>query len=289
MFIGARLLSSADSVATFIRRHLGQDALAGQLEQVVSDIQRETAGDTASSGGEQRQRGAWRLGEIGLTALWLAAVVDHRSRSTSGEGADAQRLLQSRFDDACDRGRHPQTDGPLDGDALARLVEDYAGRIGDVEQQADGELQQLDPVLARDGVEAPKGAAAPSPSAVRPDRPRAVGMPTDARTGSAAELERLIQGWIARRLAVDPAQVSVDQEFFNFGLDSITSVEMMTALGARLGTSPSPTLAWDYPTIRELAAHLAGERPAFERDGAGSEDAEIAALLAAELKSLRGE
>jgi len=81
----------------------------------------------------------------------------------------------------------------------------------------------------------------------------------------------------------------VDQEFFNFGLDSITSVEMMTALGARLGTSPSPTLAWDYPTIRELAAHLAGERPAFERDGAGSEDAEIAALLAAELKSLRGE
>lgn len=289
MFIGARLLSSADSVATFIRRHLGQDALAGQLEQVVSDIQRETAGDTASSGGDQRQRGAWRLGEIGLTALWLAAVVDHRSRSTSGEGADAQRLLQSRFDDACDRGRHPQTDGALDGDALARIVEDYAGRIGDVEQQADGELQQLDPMLARDGVEAPKGAAAPSPSAVRPDRPRAVGMPTDARTGSAAELERLIQGWIARRLAVDPAQVSVDQEFFNFGLDSITSVEMMTALGARLGTSPSPTLAWDYPTIRELAAHLAGERPAFERDGAGSEDAEIAALLAAELKSLRGE
>lgn len=294
MFVGSRLLAGA-RVSDFIRHQLAQDALADGIDEAIADVQRKFS-DLASgpSDSDRRQRAAWILGELGLAAVWLAGVVDYRARTANGDYAMAQDWAKSRFDAACARARDasPTQDVPLGSEEIARIVGRYADSIGDVEQHADGELQMMDPMLKRDAVAHPRAANDGLDVATVAVRPAAAATPPERShpaPPAAAELERLIRGWMATRLGIDASRVDVGKAFYDFGLDSVTAVEMIGGLGERLGRSLSPTLVWDFPTIRELAAHLAAApAPAAVAPGNGS-DEEIAALLAAELDSLRQE
>jgi acyl transferase domain-containing protein/acyl-CoA synthetase (AMP-forming)/AMP-acid ligase II/acyl carrier protein/SAM-dependent methyltransferase len=77
-----------------------------------------------------------------------------------------------------------------------------------------------------------------------------------------------IQAWlvtnIAQRLKISPRTVDTQQPFAYFGLDSITAVSLLSELGNWLGRKLSPTLAYDYPTITDLARYLAGESDALK-------------------------
>ncbi len=55
------------------------------------------------------------------------------------------------------------------------------------------------------------------------------------------------------------ASVSLDQGFFDAGMDSLTAVELRGRLSARLGLSLPTTIAFDHATVRALAAHLLRE------------------------------
>jgi len=46
-------------------------------------------------------------------------------------------------------------------------------------------------------------------------------------------------------------------KFSRLGLDSAMSVQLIVALEAKLGFELSPDVIVDYPTIAQLAAHLA--------------------------------
>jgi acyl carrier protein len=50
-----------------------------------------------------------------------------------------------------------------------------------------------------------------------------------------------------------------DLGFFHAGMDSITSIDLRARLEERLGTSLSPTVAFEHPTIADLAGFLLGE------------------------------
>jgi acyl transferase domain-containing protein len=50
-----------------------------------------------------------------------------------------------------------------------------------------------------------------------------------------------------------------DLGFFNAGMDSITSIDLRARLEERFGTSLSPTVAFEHPTIADLAGFLLGE------------------------------
>lgn len=69
-----------------------------------------------------------------------------------------------------------------------------------------------------------------------------------------------IAGWIACRLRVPAADVSLDLPFEEVGLDSIGSVELVVALEQALERDIPETMIWDCRTIGGLAAALA--RPA---------------------------
>ena len=47
--------------------------------------------------------------------------------------------------------------------------------------------------------------------------------------------------------------------FVDYGLDSVQAVSIVGDLETWLGRSLSPTLIWDFPTIEDLAKHLAGD------------------------------
>ncbi|NVZ11381.1 amino acid adenylation domain-containing protein [Allochromatium humboldtianum] len=63
---------------------------------------------------------------------------------------------------------------------------------------------------------------------------------------------------VAGVLYVEPARVEADTRFADLGLDSILAVELVKAIGDRLGYQVAASTLYDHPTVRQLAAHLSG-------------------------------
>lgn len=132
--------------------------------------------------------------------------------------------------------------------------------------------------------------AAPPPSAALASR--VAGAPPDARAALVhAHVRRTVTAILGRDEPVDPATPLRD-----LGLDSLSAIELRNALAVAIGRPLPAVLAFDYPTVDALAAHLLqllGAAPP-EKDGqvAAASDAAARAdpmgedALAAEIASL---
>lgn len=79
---------------------------------------------------------------------------------------------------------------------------------------------------------------------------------------------RLLEGAVCEAVAailgVPVDEVSGSGEgFFQMGMDSIMTVELRRQLETRLSIDLPTTLAFEYPTVRQLTEYLAGELPGF--------------------------
>jgi acyl transferase domain-containing protein/acyl carrier protein len=63
---------------------------------------------------------------------------------------------------------------------------------------------------------------------------------------------------LAAHLKLQPSELGIHEPLSRYGLDSMTAIEITGELEEWLGRKISPTLAWEYPSIQLLAAHLAG-------------------------------
>ncbi|WP_423241852.1 MULTISPECIES: acyl carrier protein [Limnospira] len=70
-----------------------------------------------------------------------------------------------------------------------------------------------------------------------------------------------MQGWLitqmAERLGLNPDDIDIDEDFANYGLNSIEAVNLSGDLENQFGRRLPPTLLWDYPTIKAIADYLA--------------------------------
>ena len=77
-----------------------------------------------------------------------------------------------------------------------------------------------------------------------------------------------IESWLATRLSqqmkIDLSQIDVSAPFDHFGLDSLAAVQLSGELEIWLGRNVSPTLVYEYPTVKSLARHLAGKTTGLE-------------------------
>ncbi len=94
-----------------------------------------------------------------------------------------------------------------------------------------------------------------------------------------ARLEDALKAEIGAVLRMAPARVPADRALKTLGLDSLMALELRNRLEKRSGVALSPTLAWNHPTVRALAAHLA-ERLQVPLDAAPSTAGASAAPLA---------
>ncbi|HEY9735002.1 MAG TPA: AMP-binding protein [Trichocoleus sp.] len=101
---------------------------------------------------------------------------------------------------------------------------------------------------------------------------------------SAEALQTWIAQWLAQALQTTEAAIDVRKPFAEYGLDSVTAVELADALETVLNRPLDPILAYEYPTIEALARHLAAEKSTAEVslpvDPTGpSEDTEVNQLV----------
>jgi len=92
------------------------------------------------------------------------------------------------------------------------------------------------------------------PSAVSRLRDRILALPIGARRSM---LETELKSQIASVLRMDSARIGAQMPLQSLGLDSLMALEWRNGLEASLGVVLSPTLVWTYPTIRDVASHLA--------------------------------
>jgi acyl carrier protein len=85
------------------------------------------------------------------------------------------------------------------------------------------------------------------------------------------EIEAFLLGYLAQRLGLGLEELRPSDRFDNLGLDSAAAVEMMMDLEDWLSRGTlDAVLPYDYPTIRELATHLAQTQDSGERGIHGS-------------------
>lgn len=111
---------------------------------------------------------------------------------------------------------------------------------------------------------------------------------------AAEQIEEWLLQWLVARLGMDPKDVARDRPFAEFGVDSLTAVELSQELEDEFGVPLPAVVAWNYPTPAALARYLAeqttgaGEASApptvTASNGAplppAPNEAELAALLA---------
>ncbi|HEX8704281.1 MAG TPA: SDR family NAD(P)-dependent oxidoreductase, partial [Myxococcaceae bacterium] len=75
-----------------------------------------------------------------------------------------------------------------------------------------------------------------------------------------SQLEGWLRSQLGALLGVAPEALDPAARFKTLGLDSARATELVARLSAYLKRALPPTLAWEYPTLERLAAHLTASR-----------------------------
>ncbi|MGD9635832.1 MAG: phosphopantetheine-binding protein, partial [Pirellulales bacterium] len=82
-------------------------------------------------------------------------------------------------------------------------------------------------------------------------------------------IEAWMLDWLMTRLGLAAEDVSRDRPFAEYGVDSLTAVEMSSELEQQFSVPLPPIVAWNYPTPAALARFLAEETLGVKREPAG--------------------
>lgn len=142
--------------------------------------------------------------------------------------------------------------------------------------------------------ETPAATPAAAPVAVAPHGYAALPLPERAEA-----IERVIREIVATLLGLD-SYLNVEREkgLFDLGIDSLTAIDLKDRLEKALGHTLRSTIAFDYPTSLEMAAHLAetlfpattptvtADATAADAKPAAGGDEDLRGLTAADLEAL---
>jgi acyl transferase domain-containing protein/acyl-CoA synthetase (AMP-forming)/AMP-acid ligase II/acyl carrier protein len=177
---------------------------------------------------------------------------------------------QADYDEVIDSIRQTVTaDHALQVHAVALL------KTGSISKTSSGKIQRhaCKQRFLNNGLEAVKEWRAGDPVAIKPVATEPAAVEPPASTAAAGVSGAAIRNWLVAELAartrVQPAQIDTRQPFSSYGLDSAESVKLAGDLERWLGRRVPPTLAWDFPTIEAVSAHLASDEPKVSAPAAG--------------------
>jgi acyl carrier protein len=83
----------------------------------------------------------------------------------------------------------------------------------------------------------------------------------------AERIETWLLEWLVERVGLNPEDVERNRPFAEFGVDSLTSLELSDELESEFGVELTPIIAWNYPTPSALAHYLAQQTAKAEAGG----------------------
>lgn len=273
MFLGSRIASQSRPLQDFLRERLHAPEIADRVFAAADTAkQHHLVRGTEVEQALGVQRVSRLLGEFGLWALWLA-IVEHDTTSDDPELPRARVWLRRLMTETHERLSQPIADLelPLNSTEILAAAARHRAAIGDIEPRAAGVEFELDPLLRRADHVAPKATPAPVPAATvviptspapasssssAPTAPNPAEAPSDTRA-QVAKIETWLCEWIGGRLQLAVDKIDPLKPFSDFGIDSLTAVELSAGLGEWLGRDLPTTLTWDYPNIRMLATNVA--------------------------------
>ncbi|MCH7727094.1 MAG: AMP-binding protein [Planctomycetes bacterium] len=180
--------------------------------------------------------------------LYAVAIIRHASLPRTTSGKVQRRLCRQHFQ-AGELKTHLQWS--LDGNGKSHLGNGHKSN-GKVTTQPES-TNQTDSILAE---------ASSSEAAPKADKP--VPIHSVDKPLSTAELDQLADrielfmlDWLIKRAALPAEDVHRDRPFAEFGMDSLTAVELSQELEDWLQVHLTPVVAWNYPTPMALARYLA--------------------------------
>ncbi|HEX8572388.1 MAG TPA: AMP-binding protein [Allosphingosinicella sp.] len=265
---GSRLVHLPEALGRFVGEVLGEPELAREM---IADAQRvwERCLSRADRLGGAQAAKQWAYVQIGEASGYalLLACLRHRADSVPAEErARAETWCRLRYQRRLAKalGAIPAETALLDARQAEALATGYAGTIGDVEQTLAGEGGGLDPILTRSGDRASPGPESAPPPIVA----------VEASSGAEGPVLDWLKSWLAAEYGQDESRISGLDRFADFGMDSIAATLMVGALEARFNVELSPTLAWEYPTLGAMAAHVAEAAAA----GGGAKTGDLSVL-----------
>lgn len=99
------------------------------------------------------------------------------------------------------------------------------------------------------------GKTAPGPTGIRLNPQSPVDSPVFSQDAQAIQVWLIAQ--LAERLGLEPDEIDLDEDFANYGLNSIEAVNLSGDLENILGRRLPPTILWDYPNVATLSEYLA--------------------------------
>ncbi len=99
------------------------------------------------------------------------------------------------------------------------------------------------------------GKTAPEPTGMKLNPQSPVDSPALSQDAQAIQVWLIAQ--LAERLGLEPDEIDLNEDFANYGLNSIEAVNLSGDLENILGRRLPPTLLWDYPNIKTLSEYLA--------------------------------
>lgn len=263
-FLGARVLKQGETLQNFLCQTLGAVEVGQRLKNAVDTI-RERFFDNANITVQR-----WVYHQVGKLAteaiLW--AVLDEPS---------ATAWVKHRFDEQLQEILSFNTDNLLflSSQSLVHHLNEYTKTIGDIEQNLAGEEQELDELLRQSG-ESPQF------------------IPTTTDLPASSEIQNWLKNWISQKLRQPISTIDVNKAFADYGMDSVTAIELTQDLQEWLNISQplDVTIAWNFPTINALANYLGevtSENSAPESDSSleNLSTTDIAQLLSQEIAIAR--
>ncbi len=73
---------------------------------------------------------------------------------------------------------------------------------------------------------------------------------------SAADIQGWLKAYLATSLDLSPEEIDIDTDFVDFGMNSMSMIDVSGELETLLGRRLDPTLVLDYSNIRALSEYL---------------------------------
>ena len=304
MYLGARVLNQPKDLRDFlIELNLIDlaDALFEAADQVLTYYLSPQSPFTEEI--VAKHQASFVVGEVAAWTLLVAALTATSANASEIEWA--QEHLEYRIAQAVVT--TPDIAAVVSSLAVTQHIHHYQDSIGEIDQTPAGADERLDEWLRPNSpdISAAAHRTGQLSDITQPKQPRS-SYPDKALFKQEKNIEQWLVQWLTQRLRLERSQIESDKALADYGVDSVMAVELTQDLEDFLTLSQplEVTLAWSFPTIADLARHLATVSTGLSSsqsaealpsltqvtnasaDLAGLSEAELADALAAELATV---